>query len=124
MVWMCARWGGAVAPLLMMVLAYPFGWRGGFVLMSVFGAVWVWAFQARYKDSPQSDPAVNAAERALIMEGRRNAGKPAPLSWMTMLRSPHLVVPQRDVSLQQRRLVVLHILDHALFAPRSSPVGH
>jgi ACS family glucarate transporter-like MFS transporter len=90
MVWMCARWGGAVAPLLMMVLAYPFGWRGGFVLMSVLGAVWVWAFQARYKDSPQSDPAVNAAERALILEGRKDAGKPAPLSWMTMLRSPTL----------------------------------
>lgn len=90
MVWMCARWGGAVAPLLMMVLAYPFGWRGGFVLMSLLGAVWLWGFHSRYKDSPQSDPAVNAAERALITGGRRDAGKPAPLSWKTMLRSPTL----------------------------------
>ena len=90
MVWMCARWGGAVAPLLMMVLAYPFGWRGGFVLMSLLGAVWLWGFQSRYKDSPQSDPAVNDAERALILEGRKDAGKPAPLSWKTMLRSPTL----------------------------------
>ena len=74
----------------MMVLAYPFGWRGGFVLMSVLGAVWLWGFHSRYKDSPQSDPAVNAAETALILEGRKDAGNPAPLSWKTMLRSPTL----------------------------------
>ena len=79
MVWLCARWGGALAPLLMMVLTYPFGWRGGFVLMSVLGGVWLWGFNSRYKDSPQSDPAVNQAERALITEGRMDAGKAAPL---------------------------------------------
>ncbi len=90
MVWLCARWGGAVAPLLMMVLAYPLGWRGGFVLMSVLGCVWVWGFNLRYKDSPRSDATVNEAERALIMEGRKDAGKPAPLSWSTMLLSPTL----------------------------------
>lgn len=91
MVWLCARWGGAVAPLLMMILAYPLGWRIGFFLMSVFGAVWLWGFSSRFKDSPQLDPAVNEAERALIAEGRKDAAKPAPLSWPTMLRSPTLL---------------------------------
>ena len=90
MVWLCARWGGAVAPLLMMVLAYPFGWRGGFVLMSILGGFWLWGFNSRYKDSPQSDPAVNDAERTLIAEGRKDAGKADPLSWSTMLLSPTL----------------------------------
>ena len=33
---------------------------------------------------------MNDAERALILEGRKDAGKPAPLSWTTMLRSPTL----------------------------------
>src|SRR4029077_14578926 len=64
MVWLCARWGGAIAPLLMMVFAYPFGWRVGFLLMSVVGVVWLGGYIAHYKDSPQSDPSVNEAERA------------------------------------------------------------
>jgi MFS transporter, ACS family, glucarate transporter len=90
MVWMCARWGGAVAPLLMMVLAYPLGWRGGFLLMSILGAIWLWGFNSRYKDSPQFDPEVSDVERALIVEGRKDTGKAVPLSWNTMLRSPTL----------------------------------
>lgn len=88
MVWMCARWGGAIAPLLMMILAYPFGWRIGFLLMSLLGVAWLWRFNSRLKDSPQLDPAVNEAERALTAEGRKEAAKPAPLSWKTMLQSP------------------------------------
>ena len=90
MVWLCARWGGALAPLLMMVLALPLGWRGGFVLTSILGGVWLWGFNSRYKDSPHSDQAVNEAERALITEGRKDAGKAAPLAWSTMLLSPTL----------------------------------
>ncbi len=90
MVWLCARWGGALAPLLMMVLAQPLGWRGGFVLTSILGGVWLWGFNSRYKDSPHSDQAVNEAERALITEGRKDAGNPAPLAWSTMLLSPTL----------------------------------
>jgi len=90
MVWLCARWGGAVAPLLIMILAYPFGWRIGFLLMSILGVLWLWRFSSRFKDAPQLDPAVNEAERALIAEGRKDAAKPAPLSWQTMLLSPTL----------------------------------
>lgn len=90
MVWLSARWGGAVAPLVMLVLAYPFGWRGGFVLMGLIGAVWLWGFRGRYKDTPKDDPAVNAAELALIAEGRSESAAPPPLSWSTMLRSPTL----------------------------------
>jgi MFS transporter, ACS family, glucarate transporter len=124
MVWMCARWGGAVAPLLMMALAHPFGWRGGFLLMSILAALWLWGFNSRYRDSPQSDPAVNEAERVLITEGRKDTGKPAPLSWATMLGSPTLWSLSPDVFLQQRRLVVLYVLDHTLSAQRSPLVRH
>lgn len=90
LVWLFARWGGAVAPLLIMVLAYPFGWRAGFLLMSVLGILWLWGFQRRFHDTPASDPDVNHAERALISEGRLELTSPAPLSWTTMLRSPTL----------------------------------
>ena len=89
-VWLFARWGGAVAPFLIMFFALPFGWRVGFVVMSVLGALWLWGFARRYKDNPLDDVNVNAAERALIAEGRGINTKPLPLSWPTMLRSSTL----------------------------------
>ncbi|HTR67642.1 MAG TPA: MFS transporter [Terriglobales bacterium] len=90
LVWLFARWGGALAPLLIMLFSLPFSWRGGFVLMSLLGAVWLWGFATFYRDSPQEDPRVNAAERSLITEGRKAVGTSLPLSWSTMLRSPTL----------------------------------
>jgi MFS transporter, ACS family, glucarate transporter len=90
MVWLFARWGGAVAPLLMILLSYPFGWRVGFVLMSTLGAAWLWGFSARFHDAPHGDPAVNQAERALIAGAGTGPGAIAPLSWSTMLQSPTL----------------------------------
>lgn len=90
LVWLFARWGGAIAPLLMMLLTLPAGWRLGFVLMSVLGALWLWGFATRFHDSPQLDPQVNDAERALIAEGRTDGRKTFPLSWPTMLSSSTL----------------------------------
>ncbi len=96
LIWMSARWGGAIAPLLMMTLALPFGkpggWRGAFVLMGMLGVIWVWAFYKNFRDTPHddADAKTNEAERALIAGGTRDTSKPAPLSWSTMLRSPTL----------------------------------
>ena len=90
LIWLFARWGGATAPFLMMMVAFPFGWRMGFVLMSLLGAFWLWGFTRHYKDKPPEDPGVNAAERALIAEDRAPASTTRPLSWSTMLRSPSL----------------------------------
>jgi MFS family permease len=90
LIWLFARWGGAVAPLLMMVLALPFGWRGSFVLMSILGLVWVWAFSRSFRDTPQQDSNVNDAERALITGTVKDTSKPAPLSWSAMLSSSTL----------------------------------
>src|SRR5712692_8693806 len=90
LVWLFARWGGALAPLLMMILAYPLGWRSGFFLISLLGGILLWGFYARFRDKPQEHPDVNDAERALITENRKDSGAPLPLSWSTMLRSPTL----------------------------------
>jgi MFS family permease len=90
LVWMFARWGGAIAPLLIMVLAYPLGWRWGFVFLSVLGLLWVWGFASRFQNTPQEDVTVNEAERMLIAGPVKDASTPSPLSWATMLRSPTL----------------------------------
>jgi MFS transporter, ACS family, glucarate transporter len=90
MVWAFARWGGAIAPFLMMLAAYPFGWRGGFVILSVLALLWLWPFRRFYRDKPELDPRVNAAELAYINAGKAEVDKPAPLSWSSMLGSPTL----------------------------------
>src|SRR5262249_1211071 len=90
MVWMFGRWGGAVAPLLIGLLAAQFGWRGAFWVLGAVGVCWVVGFYAWFRDTPKEHGRVNTAERALI-EGEVNAGaKPAPLSWASMARSPTL----------------------------------
>ena len=90
MVWMFARWGGAAAPLIVMVLAYPFGWRGAFLLLGVIGVAWVWAFRRSFHDTPAEDGRPNAAELAYIAAGGQSGAAPAALSWPSMLRSPTL----------------------------------
>jgi len=88
LVWMFARWGGAVAPLLIMVLARPFGWRMAFLFMGLLGVIWFLGFRRYFRGSPQDVPTVSDAERALISGGSRDSSKPAPLSWLSMLGSP------------------------------------
>jgi len=90
LVWLFARWGGAAAPLLMMLLSLPFGWRGGFVFLGGLGIFWLWGFQSRFRDTPQEHPEVNPTELAWISQGRKAVQETAPLSWSTMLRSPTL----------------------------------
>ena len=90
LVWLFARWGGAVAPILMLLLTVPFGWRGGFWFLSAIGALWLYFFYKEFRDKPEQIAQVNEAERALIAEGRGDAGQAPPLSWSTMLRSPTL----------------------------------
>jgi len=90
LIWLFARWGGAVAPLLIILLALPFGWRAGFLLLSVLGAIWLWGFAANFRNRPQDDPRLNQAERDLIAGGRSSMMSALPLSWSTMLGSSTL----------------------------------
>lgn len=90
LLWMFGRWGGAFAPLLIGVFAVWFGWRGAFVAFGVFGAVWVVAFYAWFRDTPEQHPAVNEAERVFIRGHAGEAPKPAPIAWRSILSSPTL----------------------------------
>jgi ACS family glucarate transporter-like MFS transporter len=93
LIWTFGRWGGALAPVLVVALAYPFilfglpGWRAAFVLLGVLGVLWVFGFARRYRDTPREHPDVNEAERDLIERGQGVTVKPAPLSWKAIFSS-------------------------------------
>lgn len=79
-IWMSARFGGAMAPLLFALLSDYFPWQGSVTLLSALGLLWCAAFWPWFRDRPELLPAVNAAERELIQ-----AGKPPRAA-----RRPHL----------------------------------
>jgi MFS family permease len=90
LLWMFGRWGGAVAPLMIAVLADWCGWRQAFLVLGLVGVIWVLGFTRWFRNTPQEHAGTNEAERAYIASASSLAAKPAPLSWRTMLRSPTL----------------------------------
>src|SRR5206468_990303 len=71
LIWTSGRLGGAVIPLILVPLFARLGnWRTPFWLLSGLGLAWCAAFWTLFRDTPEQSPAVNAAERALIVQGR------------------------------------------------------
>jgi MFS family permease len=65
-IWMSARLGGAVAPLILGRLSALLGWRMAFAVLGAVGVLWASAFFLWFRDSPTQMPACNDAERDLI----------------------------------------------------------
>lgn len=96
MLWLVARWGGALAPLLFGVLirwvdsphfrdvlartpgvhaaAHVAAWRLAFWVAAGAGIIWVLVFYPWFRDDPARMPGVNAAELAVI----RGSAEPPP----------------------------------------------
>ena len=88
LMWLFARWGGAMAPGLVLLASLPFGWRGAFFAFGLLGAVWAALFWFNLRDTPRQHPRVNEAELGYIEGGQPHADSPRlPISWGTMLRS-------------------------------------
>lgn len=67
--WMFARLGGAVAPVITGRLSAALGWRQAFWVLGLIGAVWCVLFYYWFRDRPEEKPSCNAAERDLIRGG-------------------------------------------------------
>jgi ACS family glucarate transporter-like MFS transporter len=65
-----ARWGGAVAPTLVVMLYGLIGWRMSFVAFGGVGLLWAAIFLRRYTDNPREHKDVNEEEIRLIEDGR------------------------------------------------------
>src|SRR4029077_11031927 len=97
MLWLVARWGGALAPLLFGILlrwvdshrfrrllealpvvhgaAHLAAWRLAFWVAGIAGIVWVVLFYPWFRDDPARMPKVNAAELDLIRGGASSESK-------------------------------------------------
>src|SRR5262249_47704144 len=90
----CMLLGGTLAPVAAAYLIQNIGWRLSFVVFGALGLLWTAAFYWRFRDNPSEHPAANAAECALIAEGRPpqehgSHGHP-PIPWKLVLRSPNV----------------------------------
>lgn len=75
-VWMCARLGGAVAPLAISALIWVYhdtwkdeAWKPAMWTLGGLGVLWALGFTAWFRDRPEDKPACNAEERVLIRAG-------------------------------------------------------
>jgi MFS family permease len=88
--WMGARLGGALAPMLAAWLITRIGWRWTFAVFGATGFLWCAAFWPWFRDDPAEHPSISAAELEAI---RRDAVTPAPAvmsPWRRVLASANL----------------------------------
>jgi ACS family glucarate transporter-like MFS transporter len=62
MIWMCARLGGALAPVVIGQLTFFIGWKWAFAVLAVLGLVWAWCFYMWFRDRPSEVPGCDEAE--------------------------------------------------------------
>jgi MFS family permease len=85
--WMCARWGGALTPLLVVWVMSFVSWRKAFMLFGAIGLVWAVWFYIWFRDNPRDHPSVNSAELELLKGAEQNASGHPHVPWGRMLRS-------------------------------------
>jgi MFS family permease len=68
-IWMFARLGGAMAPLVIGRLTGLFGWQPAFWVLGMAGVLWCAVFFYWFRDRPEDMPRCNEAERELIRDG-------------------------------------------------------
>jgi sugar phosphate permease len=106
--WLSARWGGALAPLLVVAALEVMTWRQSFYVFGAIGFVWAYFFFRWFRDLPANHPAVNAAELALLPKTGGGCGRPrAGRAVGRVLRQRIDVAALAPVPLYQLRLLVL-----------------
>jgi MFS family permease len=84
--WLCARWGGAITPILVALVLARMSWRHAFMAFAVLGLVWAIFFYRWFRDDPRDHPRVNAAEWALLA-GNPPVARHDAVPWKAFLAS-------------------------------------
>ncbi|WP_213981021.1 MFS transporter [Sphingomonas sp. dw_22] len=87
-IWAASRFGGALAPLLLVPANKYLGWQAVFVILGVLGFVWALAWRGWYRDRPADQPGITAEEVAEI--GTDDSGGHAGTPWRRLLGLPQL----------------------------------
>jgi sugar phosphate permease len=85
--WLSARWGGALTPLLVVWVFSRMSWRQAFGLFGVMGIVWAIWFYLWFRDDPRQHVSVNAAEADLIQTTPADSARPLKVPWAKLLAS-------------------------------------
>ena len=92
--WFFSRLMGGLTPLIWLVLVekWHIPWYLAFLLFGVLGAFWCVCFALWFRNRPEDNPAVNAAELTLIREGASHEADQAHagVPWRKLLASPTL----------------------------------
>jgi MFS family permease len=87
-IWAASRFGGALAPLLLVPFQAQFGWRAVFLVLGIVGLGWALAWRAFYHDRPADQPGITAQEVAEI--GSDESGGHSGTPWRKLLSLPQL----------------------------------
>ena len=88
MMWMGARWGGAITPLLVVAVMAFVHWRTAFLIFAFLGVIWTVVFYAWFRDNPRDHKGFNAAELELLKENEQNVQGHGDVPWRELIRRP------------------------------------
>jgi ACS family glucarate transporter-like MFS transporter len=88
LMWMGARWGGAVTPLLVIAVMSFVSWRTAFLVFAMLGVVWSVVFFLWFRDRPRDHKDVNAAELELLKDNEKNIESHSNVPWNKLVRKP------------------------------------
>ncbi len=88
LMWMGARWGGASAPLLVVMVMTFVSWRMAFVAFALLGIIWALIFRWWFRDNPREHPGVNASELELLKENAQNVSGHGDVPWRELATRP------------------------------------
>jgi MFS transporter, ACS family, glucarate transporter len=87
-IWAASRFGGALAPLLVVPLQSTLGWRWTFFIFGVAGMIWAAVWSAWYRDRPADQPGIGAEELAEIPADPTSTHRDLP--WGRLLAHPQM----------------------------------
>ena len=88
LMWMGARWGGASAPLLVVLVMAFVSWRTAFLIFALLGVVWAVIFYWWFRDHPRDHKSVNAAELDLLKDNAPNLAGHGNVPWHALVTRP------------------------------------
>jgi len=92
LMWTFSRGGGAVSPLLVVIMLGYMGWRETFGVFGTLGIVWAAFFWFWFRDHPHEKKRVNEAELEIIRAGQisRDQSEHVRVPWGFLVRSGNL----------------------------------